>query len=119
MHLTFVSDDSGVVRIRNEGRMTSADFEAGHRDPLEALLGPTCYAMKVLLDLRDTSFIDSFAIGWLINRNRQFKEKGGKLVLHSIPPSVQKVFDLLKMGVVFTIAANEHEAKEFLAGAQT
>ena len=105
-----------VVRISAEGRMTSNDFDTAQRDPLEVLVGHGVFTRKLLVDLRLITFIDSAAVGWLITKNKAFKEKGGMLVLHSAPPNVQKIFSLLKMDTIFKLAADEAAAEALATG---
>jgi anti-anti-sigma factor len=117
MELKLVSNvQEEIVRVAIDGRMTSMDFETGVRDPLETLLGPLVYARKVLLDLKKVTFIDSAAVGWLITRKKAFQSGGGALALHSIPPNVDKVFNLLKLGSVLCLASDEADAVSKVSG---
>ena len=67
MKLSLLSiDPGGFIRLANEGNITSADFTADGKNPFEALIGANWSTHRVLLDLDKTAFIDSAAIGWLI-----------------------------------------------------
>jgi anti-anti-sigma factor len=96
MQLTWLSDDGEVIRLRCEGKITLTDFRAG-QDPLQALLGMGCFARKVLISLEQTEYIDSSGVGWLVVHHKRFLQAGGRLVLHSIPPRVNQVFQLLRL----------------------
>jgi anti-anti-sigma factor len=109
MQLTLVSSDDNVVRLQCEGSISQDGFKAG-ADPLEDLLGANCYDRKVLLNLERTHYIDSSGIGWLMGRNKQFRQNGGRMVLHSIPPMVSQVLQLLRMGMVLELATDESMA---------
>ncbi len=116
MKLSLVSiEKAGYVRLAAEGEITSRDFlENGGKNPLEAVLGAAWASNNVLLSLERTAFIDSSAIGWLIDSQRKSKAAGGKLVLHSAPPRVRDVFDLLKMRTVLNLKDDEKLAAAFI-----
>ena len=75
----------------------------------EALSGEI-FDQNVVLDLEQLEMIDSSGIGWLLGKNREFKAKGGKLVMHSLHPNVKNVFGLMKLGEVFTLVETEDAA---------
>ncbi len=69
-----------------------------------------------MLDFSKVQFIDSSAIGWLIQSAREFKARGGGLVVHSIVPRVRQMFDMLKIGFIVPLVIDEAAAREqFLA----
>lgn len=117
MKLTLQSiDPGGFIRLTNEGNITSTDFTADGKNPFEALIGANWSTHRVLLDLDKTLFIDSAAIGWLIDSHKSFNTAGGRLIVHSIRPKVRQVLDLLKIGRVVALAENEPSAKALLQG---
>jgi anti-anti-sigma factor len=116
MKLSLVSiEKAGYVRLAAEGDITSRDFlGVGGKNPLETVLGENWASNNVMISLERTSFIDSSAIGWLIDAHRKSKAAGGKLVLHSAPARVRDVFDLLKMRNVLNLKDDEKSAREFI-----
>ena len=118
MKLSLVSiEKNGVVRVAAEGNITTQDFQSpDNKNPLEKLLGVTWFTNKVLLDLDRTDYIDSSAIGWLIGSQRAFKERGGVLIVHSIQPAVRQILDVLKIGRVVPLVADETEARALAIG---
>jgi anti-anti-sigma factor len=118
MKLSLVSiEKEGFIRIATDGNITSTDFQADGRNPLEQIMGQTWSSNKVLLDMDKTNYIDSTAIGWLISCHKEFKNKGGVFVVHSVQPAVKQVLDLLKIGKVVPIVENEAAARAFAIGA--
>ena len=115
MKLSVVSTTNDLTRIQNEGEITQLDFRAG-TDLLEALLGRGCYARKVLLNLERTPYIDSAGVGWLVMSHTRFKEAGGRLVIHSVPPLVNQMLKLLRMPDVLHLAADEPAAEALARG---
>ena len=102
------TEKGGVVRVAAVGRLSSVDLT--EKNPLAFLIGDHWASCRVLLDFDQVEYIDSSAIVWLVESHKQLSCNGGKMVLHSIRPNVKQVFDLLKIGSLFTLAKNETEA---------
>jgi anti-anti-sigma factor len=103
-------DKSGVVRVNAEGDITIRDFSDPGKNPLELVLGEGWAGHRVLIGLDKISFIDSSAIGWMIDCNRKFKENKGRMILYAPTPRVRDMIDLLKMREVLEIHETEAEA---------
>ena len=106
MAFSIVADQGRVVLVVIQGCLTQPI------DPFRALLGPEAYQRKVLLDLRDSNYLDSMCIGWLLSSQKRFRENGGQLVLHSLQPMAANVFSLLRLDKVFHIAEDQQKALE-------
>jgi anti-anti-sigma factor len=117
MRLTLISDDhqQNLTHLACDGRISQSDFEPG-RDPMEAVLGVTGFSRKVLLNLEKTNYIDSSGIGWLVICHRHFVGSKGKLILHSVPPRVYQVLELIGLPKVMHFAADENAARAMAAG---
>ncbi|HEX8523887.1 MAG TPA: STAS domain-containing protein [Tepidisphaeraceae bacterium] len=108
-------DKDGIIRVAVDGAITYEGV-LGEKNPLATLLGETWSSNRVILSLDKTQFIDSAAIGWMISTQKEFKSHGGKFIVHSIRPPVRNVLDLLKVGKVVSIAANEQAARALAKG---
>jgi len=117
MKLTLISCDAGLSRLMCEGEITQNELWQ-QDSPLEELLGAKGYAGKVMLSLASTTYIDSAGVGWLITNHRKFKQYDGKLVLHSIPPMVNHIFQLLQMHRLLHLAKDEAAALAMLGDGQ-
>lgn len=115
MKLTQIGEDGDVLHLACEGRVSQSDFEPG-RDPMEAMLGVRGFGRKVLLNLERTNYIDSSGIGWLVICHRHFTGAKGKLVLHSVPPRVLQVLELIGLPKVVHIAQDEAAARAMAEG---
>jgi anti-anti-sigma factor len=111
MKMTVLSDDKGLARLECEGNVVDI---AGRR-PLAELLGPSCYSRIVLLNLEKTDYMDSNGISWLITSHKRFKEAGGRLILHSLPPRILDMLKFLRLTTVLNCAADEHQARKLAA----
>jgi len=118
MKLNLLSfEKEGYIKLAAEGNITTADFSSDGKNPLEGVLGANWSKHRVLLDLKHTTYVDSSAVGWLINCHKGFKSGGGMMVVHSIPTKVEQVFSLLKIGKVLPLAADEAAARVLINGA--
>ena len=105
-----------VLRVATTGRITATELVGAlDHNPMADLLGPGWASRKVSLDMDDTEFVDSAAIGWLIQTHRDFQRAGGALVVHSIRPAVMQVLKLLKVGMAVPLRDDEAAAKALLA----
>ena len=119
MKLQLVSiEKEGMVKIATQGNITSADIDAAGPNPMEPILGRNWHQSRVLLDMSETQYIDSSAIGWLIGSSKQLKDGGGTLVVYGVQPAVRQVLDLLKVGRVVPLVEDETAAKQVAAGAE-
>lgn len=110
MKLQHAGDDGELIRLQVDGQVTQRDLSPGG-DPLADLLGPEVYTRPVLMDLSKAPMVDSSGIGWLIASHKRFKERGGRLVVHSYQPLVGNTLKLLKMDKVLTLASTLREAE--------
>ena|SRR5262245_58816720 len=117
MRLTLLSHSDQLTRLECEGEVTQFQFIPG-QDPLQEVLGPNIFRRSTLLCLDKTTYVDSSGVSWLLSSHKQFERSGGKLVLHSIPPTVLQVLRLLKLTSLLNIAADEAEALQKLQGAK-
>lgn len=117
MELSLLSGpDDAIARVACMGEISQSGFDIDETDPLEALLGEGAFARTLLLDLNKATFIDSSGVSWLLSHHNAFEDGGGALVLHSVPPVVQQVFDLLRLGSALRVARSETEAQTMASG---
>jgi anti-sigma B factor antagonist len=65
---------------------------------------------KVILNFQNVGFMSSAMIGKLVLFGKNCKAAGVDLRLCNINPNVEEVFNLMKLGKVFKIDANEEAA---------
>ena len=116
MEITPFFDDAGVRRVSIAGRIVQSDLDE-QRAALDRLLSPGESARPMLLDLSAADFIDSSGLSWLLVWHKRYNSAKSKLVLHSIPPMVLDVLHMMRLDLVFNIAADERAAREMLQGA--
>jgi anti-anti-sigma factor len=111
-------EKEGLVRLASAGSITAANFDPSGRNPLERILGQNWATFRVLLDMKQTTYVDSSAIGWLIGTHKAFKTAGGLLVIHDVPQNIKQIIDLLHVGSVISIADNVDAARTLAIGGQ-
>jgi len=115
MTLELAEDRDSVANVVVNGAISPADI-APPADPLRHLLGPNCHSRKVTLQFKDASYLDSMGAAWLVGCNRKFREGGGKLVLHSLHPTMLNILRVLKLDTILNIAADADSAHKLAAG---
>jgi anti-anti-sigma factor len=117
MKLSLVSIEKACcVNLAVEGDITNRDFlNAKGSDLFEKLLGASWASNNILLNLANSTYMDSAAIGWLIESHHSVQSAGGKFVLHSAQQRIVDILDLLKLRLVLNIKDNETSARQFVA----
>ena len=105
----LVNEATDINCLACEGKITQSLIKFGV-DPVQDLIGEDGFKHPVVLDLEKTAFIDSSGIGWLLGVHRRFQTAGGRLILHSIPPMVLQVIQLLQLNRILNIRDDQETA---------
>lgn len=93
-----------TVRIRGELDMMMA---AALRPVLEQTLQKKAPA-RLIFNLEQTTFIDSSGLALILGRYRQLQERGGRVLIVGVQPTVRRVLELSGIvGLIPIIAAEE------------
>ena len=103
--------DEGYERFEVFGDITANGWAQQTADPFVSQYGEDVYTKKVMVNMSKTLHVDSTGIEWLLTCHKRFHQQGGKLVLHSLTPSTQRLFHMMRMHLVLSIAPNEESAK--------
>jgi anti-sigma B factor antagonist len=104
---TRICDDVTVIDVA--GRLTLGESATSLRETLKQITAGG--VLKILLNLRDLSFIDSSGLGELASGHANLRQKGGAVKL-AAPP--KRVLELLQItGLVRVIEVYETEADAF------
>jgi anti-sigma B factor antagonist len=71
-------------------------------------------ARHLVIDLTETTFIDSTTLGVLIGGLKRLKPRGGDLSLVCANPNIRKIFEITLLDRIFTIDESLTEARERL-----
>lgn len=68
----------------------------------------------VVLNLESLSFMDSSGLGVILGRYKEVKQQGGEMVVCSISPAVQRLFEMSGLFKIIRLEENEEFALETL-----
>ncbi|WP_372367630.1 STAS domain-containing protein [Candidatus Uabimicrobium sp. HlEnr_7] len=69
---------------------------------------------RFIMDLTRVSYINSIALGTLVNFADELESKNGGLVFFDLPPRIKIVFSMLELDSFFNIFATRSEATNYL-----
>jgi anti-sigma B factor antagonist len=75
-------------------------------------------AETVIVDLTNTTFIDSTTLGVLVGGVKRLRPNGGQLLLVCSDRNITKIFEITGLDRVFTIHATRDEAVEAISEAR-
>jgi anti-anti-sigma factor len=113
MEITLESGESDAVWLRCGGAITQNSTTACG-DLLRDHAGNDAYDKTVIIDLSETSRIDSSGVSWLLTCQKRCREHGGRFILHSLPPDVSNVLKVLRLDRALEIAANRGDVQQLL-----
>ena len=70
--------------------------------------------LKLVVDLSEVSYLNSFALGVLTTACVKYNQRGGSIVLCGLNPQVMNVFHATRLTMVFKIYADQDEAIDHL-----
>lgn len=71
-------------------------------------------ARQILINFENVPVCDSYGIGELLRLHDALRNMGGKIVLFSVPPLIERVFEITQVKDVFNIAKDEAAAMRTL-----
>jgi anti-sigma B factor antagonist len=101
-----------VTVIDVSGRITLGEGSSTLRDSLRDLVKKN--HKKILLNLKDVSYIDSSGIGELVSAYTTITNQGGKLKLLGLTHRVKDLLQITKLYTVFDVHDDEaHAVRSF------
>ena len=100
-----VSGDTHVVSVQGEVDLfTAPEFK-------QRVMAPIAAGVEhVIVDLTETTFIDSSSLGVLIGAHRRLRGRGGRLMVACDVSAILKTFRVTGLDGVFTVAPSVEEA---------
>lgn len=102
----FVNNVPVISFIRDDGSLLSCDLDVFGREVLEIIKDDV---YKVVFDLRNNSYLNSFGLGELINLRNYFLDRGITTVLIVTSKKIIKLFDMVGIGDLFETIESEKE----------
>ena len=106
-----LDDQRHVVAVRGEiDLFTAPDLKA------MLLAAIDSGKSRIVVDLTDTTFLDSTALGVLIGAVKRLRARDGMLTLVNTDANIAKTFEITGLDQIFTITASREEAIAALDG---
>lgn len=70
---------------------------------------------KLIIDLEDATYLNSTALGVLISAHANFVKRDGKIVLCNVSKSIENIFVITKLTMVFNIADDQAKALQLIS----
>src|SRR3954468_4120579 len=100
-----LDSDRHVVAVRGEiDLFTAPELKQKLTDAIEA--GKS----RIVVDLSDTTFLDSTALGVLIGAVKRLRTRDGALVIVNTDQNIAKTFEITGLDQIFTILATRDDA---------
>jgi anti-anti-sigma factor len=96
-----------VVRIALDGRLDTAGVGQIEM-PFSAQVGVS--AKPVIVDLSAVSFLASLAVRMFISTGRVLAARGGRMVLFAPTPEVAEIIEVMGLGEIIPVVADEAAA---------
>jgi anti-sigma B factor antagonist len=108
-----ISDDTAVIALSGEVDLyTAPEF----KQQLLETIGRG--AKEVVVDLSDTTFIDSTTLGVLVGGVKRLRPEGGRLSLVCSDRNITKIFEITGLDKVFPIYESRDEALQSLSSGE-
>ena len=109
-----IDDERHVIAVAGEiDLFTAPEMKAALGEALEA--GRT----RIVVDLTETTFLDSTALGVLIGAVKRLRSRDGRLTIVNVDPNIAKTFEITGLDQIFTIRATREEALAALDADET
>jgi anti-sigma B factor antagonist len=108
-----IDADGGVVAVAVSGEIdlfTAPELKAAIADAVDG--GST----RIVVDLTQTTFLDSTALGVLIGAVKRLRSSEGALSIVNTDATIAKTFEITGLDQIFTICPTRDEAVEALDG---
>lgn len=116
--MTLTERRLGDVTVLDlKGRLVLEEGDAVLRERIGALMAEG--RLKILLNLRDVTYIDSCGVGVLISKFVSVRRKGGDVRLVHLTVRSRHLLEISKLLNVFRIFESEADAVASFAGAPT
>lgn len=103
-----VVDDCAVVRPEGACDARSAEALAN------LVNSPLIRSKNLVLDLSRVEYVETPGYRWILRQLKQLESAGRKLVVAALPPSVERVFKLLRLQESIPLAGDVNSALEMI-----
>ncbi len=100
-----IDDERHVLAVRGEiDLFTAPELKQVLAESIEA------GRVRIVVDLTETTFLDSTALGVLIGAVKRLRSRDGALAIVNIDENIAKTFEITGLDQIFTIVPTREEA---------
>ena len=100
-----IDEERHVLAVRGEiDLFTAPELKQVLAESIEA------GRVRIIVDLTDTTFLDSTALGVLIGAVKRLRSREGALAIVNIDENIAKTFEITGLDQIFTIVPTREEA---------
>lgn len=103
-----IEDQIGGKILHLNGQFIGGEETDQLRDSIKKIAESN--VKNLIIDLSKVSYLNSTALGVLISSHATFVKKDGKIILSSISKSIENIFVITKLTLVFTICDTLEDA---------
>ncbi len=103
-----VLNDGKVAILEPKGSLVGGDETDELRETVNDLLKKD--NKKLIVDLGKVTYMNSTAIGVLVSAHTSYANRGGKVVLCNVNKSINNIFIVTKLSMIFQIESDRMEA---------
>lgn len=106
-----LDDERHIVAVRGEiDLFTAPELKSALADAIEE------GRLRIVVDLSETTFLDSTALGVLIGAVKRLRTREGRLTIVNTDDNIAKTFEITGLDQIFQISATRDEAIAALDG---
>ena len=114
LHEEHLDDQRHVIAVAGEiDLFTAPELKSALAAAVEG--GRT----RIVVDLTETSFLDSTALGVLIGTVKRLRSRDGRLTIVNVDPNIAKTFEITGLDQISTIRGSREDALAALDEAET
>lgn len=103
-----IEEQIGGTILHLSGQFIGGKETDEMKDALSEIAGKQ--QSKLIIDLGDVSYLNSTALGVLISAHSNFAKRNGEIILCNVSKSIENIFVITKLSLVFNIEETLKEA---------
>ena len=107
-----IKQDEDLILISLKGNLISKESVQDLLDEIDFLFSEGL--RKIIIDLSEMKYMNSTGLSVLINIFTQARNKGGEVILVSIPEKINELLIVTKLNSIFNIEETVEAAKKIL-----
>lgn len=103
-----IKNSSGINIVTPKGRLTGGTETDELKKEIERILAEG--SSKLVVDLGDTLYLNSTALGLFVSAHKKFIDKGGKMKLARVGKNIDNILVITKLSLVFEVFDSVEDA---------